>query len=454
MDPRKPLSLLISAFPFVYFTESFSDPREFGNARVEYYKNALAPQGKPDCKPTADELLRDLFASEEELKAFYSILLKEGRVEDREFRLKDQDTARISSRITRMKPGSYCLQGYFAGTTRHQAPPSPVAKTETLHPLPAQDDEKQESDGILGTSRAIEKVVAAVAKIGPLDTPVLLEGEPGCGKKHIAQVIHRTSPRAERPFVTVNCDALSETLLDSELFGHTEGAFAGAEHESVGLIEKAEGGTLYLEELGALPMSVQYKLLRLLQEGEIMPLGSMKSLEADVRLIAGCDGGLEKQVADKTFNEELHRRMQLFALKIPPLREREDDVLLLADHFLQQSGAPNPPALSRSAALALKGQRWPGNIRELKGVVQRAALLCEGGLLTEDHLPLPGPVKTAAPPVAEPPSGSPPKDAGMRQRILDCLEKNRWNKTQTARDLNISRATLWRRIKEFSISSS
>ncbi len=448
MDAKIPLSLLTSAFPFVYFTEAFADVRDFGNARIEFCKNALDTAGKPDNgKPTTDELLRGVFASAQELNAFYASLLKEGRVENREICLKSGDKARMSSRLIRLRPGLHCLQGYFSGITRHAA----AANAANAKPA-AQSSE--DPGAIIGTSRAMENVAAAVAKIGPLNIPVLLKGEPGTGRHHIARAIHSKSPRAKRPFVAVHCDAYSETLLESELFGHTQGAFAGADDECEGLIEKADGGSVYLDEVGALPLSVQFKLLLLLKEGEIRRMGSLKSLRVDVRLIAGCQTDLDKKAADKAFNEELYRRFQLFALKVPPLREREDDVLLLADHFLKRLDAASRPKISRSAALLLKRHRWPGNVRELKSTVERAALLCENGMIGEEHLPLAQPEKPAAdlPQAASIPAAS--RDEGARQRILACLEKNRWNKTRTARDLNISRATLWRKIKELAIPSS
>ena len=219
--------------------------------------------------------------------------------------------------------------------------------------------------------------MAELHAVSKADLPVLLLGETGVGKELFARELHRHSTRADRPMIYVNCAALPESLAESELFGHSKGAFSGASSERGGRFEAAHGGTLFLDEVGELPLSIQAKLLRVLQNGEVQRLGSDKPRQVDVRIVAATNRNLKQQVRDEQFRADLYHRLSVYPIPIPPLREREDDILLLAGHFLELNRSRlglRALRLSSTAELALKQYRWPGNIRELEHVISRAAI--------------------------------------------------------------------------------
>lgn len=230
---------------------------------------------------------------------------------------------------------------------------------------------------IIGNSPALQQILAELHAVSKADLPVLLLGETGVGKELFARELHRHSTRADRPMIYVNCAALPESLAESELFGHSKGAFSGASSERGGRFEAAHGGTLFLDEVGELPLSIQAKLLRVLQNGEVQRLGSDKPRQVDVRIVAATNRNLKQQVRDEQFRADLYHRLSVYPIPIPPLREREDDILLLAGHFLELNRSRlglRALRLSSTAELALKQYRWPGNIRELEHVISRAAI--------------------------------------------------------------------------------
>ncbi|AVJ54937.1 nitric oxide reductase transcriptional regulator NorR [Idiomarina sp. OT37-5b] len=230
---------------------------------------------------------------------------------------------------------------------------------------------------IIGNSPALQQILAELHAVAKADLPVLLLGETGVGKELFARELHRHSTRADKPMIYVNCAALPESLAESELFGHSKGAFSGASSERGGRFEAAHGGTLFLDEVGELPLSIQAKLLRVLQNGEVQRLGSDKPRQVDVRIVAATNRNLKQQVRDEQFRADLYHRLSVYPIPIPPLREREDDILLLAGHFLELNRSRlglRALRLSSTAELALKQYRWPGNIRELEHVISRAAI--------------------------------------------------------------------------------
>ena len=317
--------------------------------------------------------------------------------------------------------------------------------------------DKLELKTIVGNSKPIQKVLEGIHKISKLDTVVYIQGETGTGKELVARAIHKLSLRAAKPFLAINCGALSETLLDSELFGHTKGSFTGADSESIGLFEAADGGTLFLDEIGEMSTGTQVKLLRVLQDGEVRKLGATTSIKVNVRVITATHRDIAKLVVENKFREDLFYRIHVFAIRTPTLKERSDDILMLAENFLQEFARQQNKIVRKiadEAILLLKRYSWPGNIRELRNIIERATILCESDALQPSDLPVAilnkenG--KTLSNEQATLQAGGDPR----KIKILTSLEKNRWNKTLTAKDLNISRATLWRKMKAYSLHSN
>ena len=250
--------------------------------------------------------------------------------------------------------------------------------------------ERYDFSNIIGTSGPMRQVYEQIAQVARASTTVLLRGESGTGKELIAHAVHYNSPRAKGPFVKVSCAALPESLLEAELFGHEKGAFTGAQGLKKGRFELAEGGTLFLDEIGELNMSTQVKLLRVLQEREFERLGGTKTISTNVRLITATNKGLEAAIAAGTFREDLYYRLNVFAIFVPPLRERKPDLLLLADHFLEKFAREHGKNIRRIATPAidmLVSYHWPGNVRELSNAIERAVVLCDGQVIHAHHLP-------------------------------------------------------------------
>ena len=263
---------------------------------------------------------------------------------------------------------------------------------------------------LLGRSPLLRDALTRAAQVAPTESTVLVTGESGTGKELVARAIHYASARADGPFVAVNCAALPDTLLESELFGHERGAFTGADRQKPGRFELAAGGTLFLDEIGDLSAAVQVKLLRVLQEREYQRVGGTATLKADVRLLTATNRDLTAEMAAGRFRSDLFYRLSVFNVHLPPLRDREDDVLLLADHFIRTLGpqmGKGDLTLSRDACDLLRHHPWPGNIRELQNAIERSLITSEGTLITAAHLALP----TAPLPAAR--GGAPPRRAGQ-----------------------------------------
>jgi transcriptional regulator with PAS, ATPase and Fis domain len=296
---------------------------------------------------------------------------------------------------------------------------------------------------------------ALVGRVAPGNINVLLLGETGVGKEVLAERIHRLSPRASHPLLRLHCAALSESLLESELFGHERGAFTGALKTKPGLLETAAGGSIFLDEIGELPPSIQVKLLRVIEERKVLRVGGLQPLPIDVRFIAATNRNLEAEVARGAFRQDLYYRLNGISLVIPPLRERIGEIAALAAEFVReacrQSGRP-APSLSPAALALLRARDWPGNIRELRNVCERAVLLCPGGVIEPEHLSLSdaAPEPAPAPPRAADPGLSP---AAQRQRdeIVDALARCAGNQSRAAKLLGISRKTLVARLDAFGL---
>ena len=311
-------------------------------------------------------------------------------------------------------------------------------------------------EGIIGKSRAMERVYSLVAKVVNSDATVLIQGETGTGKEVLARAVHREGPRAEAPFVAVNCGALAEQLLESELFGHKKGSFTGAYADRAGLFETADGGTLFLDEIGETSPSMQVRLLRVLQEGEIRRVGEERDRKVDVRVLAATHRDLQDRSAAGDFREDLYYRLSVFPILLPPLRERSEDIPDLVLHFLQANKAEDAPrALSTRALDALCAYGWPGNIRELQNEVERAALLA-GGEERIDTQHLSERVTGPAGSLVQVERSGPLKEVIAqveRDMIERALKGTSGNRTRAARQLGISRWGMVQKIKAYGIEA-
>jgi two-component system NtrC family response regulator len=303
-------------------------------------------------------------------------------------------------------------------------------------------------EGMLGNSPAVRTVFDSIRKVATTDAPVLILGESGTGKEMAARAIHQRSPRKNGPFVAINCSAIPETLLESELFGHEKGAFTGAHAQRKGRIESATGGTLFLDEIGEIPLPLQVKLLRFLQEQCIERVGGRQEIQIDARVVAATNADLKKGMAGGTFREDLFYRLSVVQITLPPLRERENDIRLLAQFFLQRFSAQNNKSgltFDSEALRALLRHTWPGNIRELENCVKRAVIMAEGKRLTAQDLELG---------VSDSASFTTLKDAREhveREMVQAALRKNSGKITAAAIELGISRPTLYELMEKLGI---
>ncbi|HEX3531030.1 MAG TPA: sigma-54-dependent Fis family transcriptional regulator [Thermoanaerobaculia bacterium] len=330
------------------------------------------------------------------------------------------------------------------------------ARVETLT---AELEAKGAGHRAIGRSKPWKETLALATKVAGTETTVLLTGESGTGKEVVARFLHRASPRAAGPFVALNCAALPEQLLESELFGSEKGAFTGATATRPGRIEQAAGGVLFLDEVGEMSLAVQAKLLRVLQEREFQRLGGLRPLKADVRVVAATNRDLAAAIAHGTFREDLFYRLSVFEIHLPPLRERPDDIPPLLEAFLEEigRGVGRPAAgISREARDKLLVYAWPGNVRELRNAVERAVILCEGGLITGEHLPIsigrrapPGP-QAPMTPVSLPPGGV-DLEAVEKGYVEQALQLAGNNKSKAARLLGLTRAQLYSRLEKYGL---
>ncbi len=303
---------------------------------------------------------------------------------------------------------------------------------------------------LIGDTPAMKQVHTMIAKVAPTDSTVLILGETGTGKELVARAVHDGSTRTAKPFVAINCGALPESLIESELFGHAKGSFTGADDHRVGLFEVASGGTIFLDEIGELPKSMQAKLLRVLESREIRRVGENKTVTVDVRVVCATHRNLEDMVADEEFREDLMYRINTFEIHLPPLRDRVDDISELAAHLLRRfrpGGKGFDHDLSTEAVDALKAHVWPGNVRELANVIEHATILCDSGPIGAEHLPqhfnrrqLTTGAKTQLGPMTL-------RDLEM-EAIHQSLDRHTGNKPKAAEELGISLKTLYNKLNQ------
>ncbi len=330
-----------------------------------------------------------------------------------------------------------------------------TAQRRVIRELKQRLDEKFGFDNIIGRSREMLHVLNVVRRVAPADLPVLLLGESGTGKELVANAIHQNSPRADKRFVAINCAGLSETLLEDELFGHVKGAYTGATGDRAGRFEHADGGSLFLDEIGDMSLAMQAKLLRVLENGEIVRVGSNDAVRVDVRVISATNSELAEKVENKEFREDLYFRIKGATIELPPLRERREDIPLLIDQFIRRANethGTNIKGISPEARKVLMAYPWPGNVRQLRNTIENMVVLAAGDALTVDDLP---------PEIHRRPEDAAGGQLGAlagisledaeKELIRNTLKMTEGNREQAARVLGIGQRTLYRKIKEYDL---
>lgn len=303
---------------------------------------------------------------------------------------------------------------------------------------------------VIAESPQMMQILSLLEQVIPIKSNILIRGESGTGKGLIAEVIHCNSPRKDKPFMSINCSAIPEHLLESELFGYKKGAFTGASSDKTGLIVMADGGTLFLDEIGDMPLTLQAKLLKVIETGEVLPLGDTRTRKVDIRIIAATHQDLEKLIKEGHFREDLYYRLNVIEIVIPPLRERKEDIPLLVEHFIRKFSRENNKeiqGISKDAMDAIMNYSWPGNVRELANAIERAVVFAKGPLITLNELPQ----KIQSGPEI---TGGSLKDTlnyFEKKIILDRLQQFNWQKEQVAKSLGIDLATLYRKMKKLGI---
>jgi DNA-binding NtrC family response regulator len=309
----------------------------------------------------------------------------------------------------------------------------------------------QTAQGMIGKSPAMQEVFRLIERAGPSGRAILILGESGTGKELVARALHRSSPRADKPMVVINCAALPETLLESELFGHEKGAFTGAVSSKAGLFEVADGGTLFIDEIGELPGPLQAKLLRVLEDGSMRRIGSVQERRVNVRLLAATNRNLAEEVEAKRFREDLFYRINVMSLELPPLRERKGDIALLVEHFLGPGWEIEPQALE-----CMERYRWPGNVRQLINAIERAKILSDSETIRLKDLPREVTEVVTSPPTSSIVSYDDVDDlaAIQRSKVVEVLRRESGNKSRAARALGVDRRKLYRLLEKYAIQDS
>lgn len=314
-------------------------------------------------------------------------------------------------------------------------------------------NQKYSFGNIIGKDKKMREIYSLMKTISATDTTVLVIGATGTGKELVARAIHHNSPRKHKPFIKVDCTALPETLLESELFGYKKGAFTDARADKPGKFELADGGTIFLDEIGDIPPSIQSKLLRVLEEHAFEPLGAVKTVKVDVRVVAATNRDLQEAIKHGTFREDLYYRLNVVPIRIPPLREKPEDIPLLIDHFIEVFSVKfkkSVTGVSQDAMDMLVDYVWPGNVRQLEHAIEHAFIHCKGKMIQTKHLPEEIKQKQSALVDRIFDKGAPIKEI-EREVILEALKRNSWHKANAARALKISYVTLWRKMKKLNI---
>ncbi len=335
-----------------------------------------------------------------------------------------------------------------------------------LRELEVQLEERRSLHGIIGTGQVMEEIFTLIEQVAPTDSTVLIQGESGTGKELVADAIHRASARRGSPLVKVNCSALSEGLLESELFGHVKGAFTGALHDRKGRFELAQGGTIFLDEIGDLSERIQVKLLRVLQEREIERVGDTRTIQIDVRVLAATHQPLKRLTEEGRFRQDLYYRLNVIPIRVPPLRERRESIPALSAAFVEEMShrmGKKIARLSPDAMRALMDHRWPGNIRELRNAIEHAVVKSRGTMLLLEDLPRELIEETArisklagrrTPSAVGASQERNRSDTDERRMLLEALEASDWHRGRAAERLGINRSTLWRKMRRLGIGAA
>ncbi|HSM34995.1 MAG TPA: sigma-54 dependent transcriptional regulator [Longimicrobiales bacterium] len=308
------------------------------------------------------------------------------------------------------------------------------------------------ADRPIGRNRAFVEILKLAETVAPTDSTVLITGESGTGKEVLARYLHALSERAEGPFVSINCAALPENLLESELFGHVKGSFTGAVRDKDGLLVAARGGTFFLDEIGEMTPQLQVKLLRALQEREVVPVGATVPVDIDVRIVAATNRDLEQEIRSGGFRSDLYYRLNVISMHLPALRDRKDDIPLLTDHFLaEMSGEEAAPAIAEDAMTLLTAYDWPGNVRELENALERSFVLTRNGSIDGNSLPERIVQPPAAPIVSDRPAANPTLEVIEKAYILWVLDAEGGNKAKAAEILGIDPSTLYRKLNRYGV---
>jgi two-component system response regulator HydG len=393
------------------------------------------------------------FGTRKEGKDKYCALFKEGKVRRRKciFQKKDGGELHVLKNAALIRDKT----GKVVGGVENLTDLSPIVEQEeVILNLRKQLSNEDGFHGMLGKSAAMKKVFDLIESAAPSEAPVVIYGESGTGKELAAAAIHYLSGRGDGPFVKVNCAALNENLLESELFGHVKGAFTGADRTRVGRFEAANAGAIFLDEIGDLPLTTQTKLLRVLQEKEFERVGDNRPIATDVRILAATNKDLNRLMQEDLFREDLYYRINVIPIYLPPLRDRRDDIPLLTDTFIHRMRLKTEKAIAGIAKDALEvfmQYGWPGNIRELINVIEYAFVLCPQGEISISHLPaqLLGHNPMHIQQVSK--TWGKSQKGDERQELIKALQATDGNKSEAARRLGVSRVTLWKRIKKYGI---
>jgi len=365
--------------------------------------------------------------------------------------------ATVDNAVTAMKKGAvdYLMKPFTADEIRIRIEKALEKKrlvSENIY-LRQELTEKYKFDKIIGKSKVLQEIFRLIEKVAPTDSTILIRGESGTGKELIARAIHHSSLRKDRKFIAVDCGALPETLLESELFGHVKGSFTGAIVTKRGLLEVANGGTFFMDEVGDLSLGIQSKLLRVLQEKEFRPIGGVKSIKVDVRLIAATNKDLESMIDEKTFREDLFYRLNIVPIYLPSLKERREDVPLLVHHFLEiynRKRNKNVKGISPETMNLLVEYDWPGNVRELENIVERLVIMNDSGIIEPEHLPTHIQGKHVCFNITTPQTNEELKIIKKKVRtdaveniekafVIDALKRSGWNVSRAAREVGMKR---------------
>lgn len=452
-----------NALPMVFFTCPFKQPDKLEKTPIRFInKNLLKMIGFTDREiekmvgKQFKDMMAQLVSSKESVAKYFENLIEFHKVEGMELQLANRNgenlAVHVNSRCIKID-GDWYAQGIFTDKTPEKKLEKQIRKSQRkIKALQTELDKIHYREEIVFSSPDMQKVVELASNVAALSTTILIQGETGTGKELIARLIHRNGNRTARPFFAINCGALSETLLESELFGHVKGSFTGAISDRSGYFKAADGGTLFLDEIGELSPATQVKLLRVLDEQTIRPLGSNLSIQVDVRIIAATHRNLTEEIHRNKFREDLYYRLAILPINIPPLRDRLEDVLPLTNHFIKHFSEKlgNPvKGISSQAIDKLLAYSWPGNARELQNVIERAIILCKEDHIQPSHLLFDlNQSKTRSGNIQ---NGDLTGQFYLKnvehEEIQRVLQECDGNRSKASKKLGIARSTLWRKLR-------